>query len=550
MASDKIKTGKQKIADRLSLYITAAVLLIFAVVFVVFALVDFRAMELGTITYVLIFLAGLVVIGAITLALTRLLIGRFACDPESCLLSSDSQKKDGDDASADKTEDKGDPSTKNIETKQNDETGGFHKNDVEMDLISGLLTRPSFIKKAGEVIRNAKSGSYAVICVDIDNFGAINERFGYSVGDTVLHIMGVAIRLDQEENDWYACRDSADRFFMIRPVEKTVKGKICNVEDIIDRSTPVEIIHFHAGACVADDANGSIRYYMDCARAAMDKSQTKYGKELNWFDAATQKQFEKEKALAATCDAGIAEKKFLPCFQPKYDYEGGKMIGAEALVRWDHPEYGMLSPGEFIPLFEKNGFITKLGEYMLDSVCGQLSVWKKAGYETVPVSVNLSRSEIAEEGLCKKLHGIVMKHGLNTDDIRFEVTAQSFNDSPEKLKALIAGLHDYGYKVELDNYGIGHLAAKTLMNLPVDTLKFDGSVIKSLENKEKTEAAMAMLIQVAHLMGVPGIAQGVESDEVAQELKAMGCRMMQGYLFAKPLFAEEFERLLTKAQTK
>lgn len=546
MAAEKKKKKNSKIADKLSSIITVMMLVLTVALSAFFIFVDFEAMELSTFQYILIFVAVLILIAAIVAVLTNELVRVLVAKPIDKMLDAFRSGEDDVKVSAEMEGIKNVLIEQREEIKQRDETVRAVIDERDTDSVTGLLTRPAFIARAADVMKNAQGGEYSVLCVDIDHFGEINAKFGYEMGDMVLRRIGTNIRLEQEKPEWLACRDRADRFYMLKPTEKASSGKIASMEDLVDRTMPIDDVQYHVGGCIIDDVNVDFVYYMDSARAAVKQAKNEFGKEIKWFDSATKKKTDREQTIINSSDAAISGKQFLPCFQPKYDYESGEMIGAEALVRWNHPELGMVSPGEFIPVFERTGFITKLGDYMLKSVCEQISKWKKAGLKTVPVSINLSRREIAESDLAEKLHATVSGCGLDASDIRFEVTEQAYNDTPEKLKTLVKKLHEYGYKVELDNYGSGYMSAKTLMDLPVDMLKIDGGIVNSLENNEKREAVMSMLIRTAQLMGVPGMAQGVESDEVAQLLKEMGCTMMQGYLFAKPLFAEEFEKLLAK----
>ena len=253
-----------------------------------------------------------------------------------------------------------------------------------------------------------------------------------------------------------------------------------------------------------------------------------------------------EQEIESEMYRALEEKQFMVYLQPKINLSDGKLKGAEALVRWQHPEKGLITPDRFIPVFESNGFIIKLDEYMCREVCILLRNWIDAGLEPVPISVNLSRLHIYSGDVIGYLIGIIKKYKIPPQYLRLEVTETIFLGDTDKLNDVLTELHSLGFKVEMDDFGSGYSSLNMLKNVPVDTVKIDKEFFADESNKDKSKIVMTHTISMAKDLEMEVIAEGVETEEHVEFLKNSNCDVGQGFYFSKPMPLLEFENKFIK----
>ena len=244
--------------------------------------------------------------------------------------------------------------------------------------------------------------------------------------------------------------------------------------------------------------------------------------------------------------AALRERQFEVFYQPKYDVrpETAILSSAEALVRWRHPTLGMVSPGTFIPLFENNGLIRALDNYVWSAAAAQIRAWKDKLGITLPVSVNVSRIDLYDPGLLEKLRQIVESNGLSYHDILLEITESAYTEDPGQIIEKVKQLRQLGFRIEMDDFGSGYSSLNMLSTLPIDALKLDMQFIRNAFRERKDTRLLEAMIQLAESFEVPTIAEGVETAEQVAALKAMGCDIIQGYYYSRPLPVPEFEQYL------
>ena len=242
----------------------------------------------------------------------------------------------------------------------------------------------------------------------------------------------------------------------------------------------------------------------------------------------------------------LAEKQFMVYYQPKFDIRGDKPVlsSAEALVRWSHPTLGMISPGAFIPLFEANGLIAQLDEYVWRSVAEQIATWKKDLGRSVPVSVNTSRAELYDPKLVDTFTQIVSDNGITAADIYLEITESAYVSDSHQIVERVEALRSAGFIIEMDDFGSGYSSLNMISELPIDALKLDMIFIRTAFKKQNNTKMISIVIDIADYLGVPVIAEGGETEEQYLELKKLGCAIIQGYYFSKPIPDNEFEKFL------
>lgn len=259
-----------------------------------------------------------------------------------------------------------------------------------------------------------------------------------------------------------------------------------------------------------------------------------------------------EQELITDMVVGLQRNEFTVYLQPQYDYTTESLVGAEALVRWNHPTKGLISPAIFIPVFERNGFITQLDLFIWEKTCQLLQKWKDMGLNPIPVSVNISRRDIYNQNLVQVFNGLLKKYNLTPNLLRLEITESAYMENPTQLIQVVEALRDNGFCLEMDDFGSGYSSLNTLKEVPVNVLKLDMKFIaadtkdlKDGKNNSKGGNILSSVIRMANWLHLPVIAEGIESKEQADYLKSIGCFYMQGYYFARPLPIEKYEELLT-----
>lgn len=294
------------------------------------------------------------------------------------------------------------------------------------------------------------------------------------------------------------------------------------------------------------DKNEVIKQRFDRATIALDSLKSGYSSALAKYDSALHDKELFGEKLLGEIETAIEEKQFKVFYQPKYDVsdEKPRLCGAEALVRWLHPEHGMVSPGVFIPLFEKNALVQKLDRYVWKEAASQVKLWKdKFGY-CVPVSVNVSRIDIFESDIESFLVNLIKESGLSTENIHLEITESAYTDDSSQLIKTVETLRADGFKIEMDDFGTGYSSLNMLTKLPIDILKLDMAFIRHMTENPGDRKMVKLVVDIADFLAVPTIAEGVESEDQLTILKDYGCKIIQGYYFSKPVPADEFEKFI------
>lgn len=253
--------------------------------------------------------------------------------------------------------------------------------------------------------------------------------------------------------------------------------------------------------------------------------------------------FMNKNELLANAENAFEEKQFCVYYQPKYNYMSGRIVGAEALVRWIHPEYGMQSPGDFIPVFEKNGLITRLDLYVFEEICSFISRCRGTDIKTVPISFNVSRYDVISGDFIERIEEIRQKYDIPVTNLRAEITESSMIGGNDHMAKIVHKFQSLGYVVEMDDFGSGYSSLNVLKDIEVDIIKLDMAFMRGNINK-RGGIIISSIIRMANWLGTPVIAEGVETPEQAEYLKSIGCIYIQGFLFSKPVPENEYVNIL------
>ena len=384
------------------------------------------------------------------------------------------------------------------------------------------------------------------MCSNIENFKLFNDTFGVPAGDQLLRNIAGLLRARVGE-DGICGRFGADRFMCLQERSREqadraifssekrdadlpqIKNMVMNMKwgiyEIVERSVPVEKM-------------------CDRALLAADSIKGQYNRHFAVYDDALRGKLLREQAITEAMETALSEGQFAVYLQPKYSLHDDGLAGAETLVRWIHPEWGFMSPGEFIPLFEKNGFITRLDQYIWERVCALLRDWREKGYPPLPVSVNVSRADVYQSDLTETLLGIVHKYGVEPAQLHLELTESAYTENPGQIISTVENLRKQGFIIEMDDFGSGYSSLNMLNQMKMDVLKLDMKFIQSETAKPVDQGILHFIVGLARWMNLSVVAEGVETREQLERLRDIGCDYVQGYFFAKPMPDKEFEKLL------
>lgn len=416
-------------------------------------------------------------------------------------------------------------------------------NLLERDRVTSLYSREFFYRYAEQILKDTPTQHYDILCTNIENFKLVNERYGTSVGDTILRTLGVAWSSTCQKNELCG-RISADKFVRLREHRENESEEAFKAE--LNRwmpSLPIPNIVVKFGIYRKVDPTLSISTMCNRAALAVEEIKGKYGRVLSEYSDTIHRRLLAEQKILDEMETALQQKQFVVYYQPKHNLQTGALSGAEALVRWEHPANGIISPGMFIPLFERNGFIQQLDAYVWERTCADLENWRTLGLPLVPVSVNISRINFALPDLAEQVKDKTSRHGIPPELLHLEVTESAYTENPREIIEKVQILRRMGFKIEMDDFGSGYSSLNTLNELPVDILKFDMQFVQQKDTLQK-KSILPFIISLAQWLQLDTIAEGVETEEQMMQLRGMGCQYVQGYYYAKPMPERDFQLYL------
>lgn len=417
---------------------------------------------------------------------------------------------------------------------------------TEKDHVTGLYNREYFFEYIRQIEVHQRMPVDA-LAFNIDHFHLVNEMYGREKGDKVLVHVASVLGSVFGDKALISCRTGADTFYVYAAHTDDLSPYLDQINDLLCKG-PVSGIRLRAGIYQDADQGIDVQLRFDRAKIACDRIRGDYSSSVFYYSHDLYERSIYNERLIKDIDEGLAAGDFKVYFQPKYDVTGGtpKLRSAEALIRWQHPELGLISPGDFIPLFEKNGLIRKIDNYVWKNAAAQIKEWKeKYGY-SVAVSVNVSRIDIFDPGLQDKLRSILDANDLASDELMLEITESAYSENADTLTEVTEGLRAAGFKIEMDDFGTGYSSLNMITSIPIDVLKLDMQFIKQMEEDEKSMKLVELILDIARFLDVTVVAEGVETKSQLDMLKCMGCHVIQGYYFSKPVPASEFEKFIVK----
>lgn len=411
---------------------------------------------------------------------------------------------------------------------------------LELDETTRLYSKEFFVHNAERLLKADPEGKYDLLCSDVENFRAMNERYGRDNCDRFLHDLAEEL-LGIVPGSAIGGRIGADVFAFLmehqdddswtsglprEPREGQTMNFIMNYGIVgdVERDVPIDVLCDHATLALRQ-IKGKINSY------------------VAWYDDALRESQLREHRIVENGPRALQEREFQIYYQPKHSLATDHTGGAEALVRWIHPEMGFVSPGAFIPLFERNGFITRLDFYIWEEVCRELRKCIDSGIPVVPISVNVSRMDFEVPDLAGKIAALADQYGLDHSLLHIELTESIYGDDPGRIARALEDLHANGFIIELDDFGSGYSSLTSLNTLALDVMKLDMSIIRQA-SATKDYSILRFAVLLADGMRLKTVAEGVEHEDEVAALKVLGCDYIQGYYYSKPLPGAEFEEYL------
>ena len=418
---------------------------------------------------------------------------------------------------------------------------------TERDSLTGLFNREFFFNYAEQYDRHHKDSEMDALVVDVNHFHMINERYGKSYADDVLRRIAERAKSFVREVGGLVCRKEADTFLIYCPHGQDYQTVLEEVsrglagEDSADNRVRVRM-----GVYSRVDKSIDMELRFDRAKSAADTVRNSFTKTIGIYDNMLHERELYAEQLIEDFQEAIRDRQFHVYYQPKFDVkeEIPVLCSAEALVRWIHPRLGMINPGVFIPLFEDNGLIEKLDMYVWRETARQISDWKNRFEKTIPVSVNVSRIDMYDPNLPKTLLGIIEEHGISSEELRLEITESAYTQDSVQIVEMANSLREKGFRIEMDDFGTGYSSLNMITTLPVDALKLDMQFVRNAFKDGRDTRMIEVIIDIANHLSVPVIAEGVETEEQMIALRELGCEIVQGYYFSKPVPVASFEAFL------
>ena len=409
------------------------------------------------------------------------------------------------------------------------------------DKLTGLYNNDYFCDKVQEILKSNPETEYYMLCSDVKDFKLINDSFGKAIGDRVLNSIAWKLR-EKTTKDTLYCRQSGDKFCIL--IEKDNYDEKVFIE-LAKEVSMTDGIHYpinmQIGVYKIEDRTISTSTMIDRAGMAIAENKEDYQNKIFYYDDKIRETKYWEQRLSGELENAIAENQLKVYLQAQCNGEG-KVIGSEALIRWLHPAEGMIPPFRFIPMFEQNGLISKVDLFVWEEAARLLRKWKDEGNGEYYISVNISPADFYFLDIYKEFVNIVKKYDINPSRLKLEITETVIMKDVESRLMIVENLRDFGFTVEMDDFGSGYSSLNMLKDISVDVLKLDMGFLYKTKDEEKSRKIIGMIVQLSKALDMPVICEGVETQSQFEFLKSIKCDYFQGYLFAKPVPVEEFEK--------
>lgn len=423
------------------------------------------------------------------------------------------------------------------------------------DDLTGLPTTIKLYDDMHHILSHAKSGEYMVLSIDLNNYRYILDSFGQETGRTVLSKFAACLK-QMPFTGSIISRVYMDNFAVFAKsaclvyIEDCISGFL-SIDKCMKNFLPPQFqIQFSCGVYYIDDNSMHPSSIIEKANTAriIGKKSVNFNRVCE-YTKKMQDEIQLEQEITFSMEKAFTNHEFVVFFQPKYSFTSKKLIGAEALIRWNNPRKGMLTPGQFVPLFERNGFIQQIDLFVFETVCRFLNGWNHSGTNgTCPrpltISCNLSRVHLYNPNLTAQLKDIASHYDIAPSAVELELTESSMFENHRHLLKVMNQLKDAGFSISIDDFGSGYSSLNFLKDMPADVLKLDKGFLNSAEDQQREQIIIKSVIDMAKNLNLETVAEGIETTMQFNLLKSMGCDIVQGFLFAYPMSEADFKKTL------
>ena len=412
------------------------------------------------------------------------------------------------------------------------------------DTLTGLYNKSHFAVKSAEILKSHPDEEWLLLSSNIKDFKLINDLFGMEKGNEVLKMEAGLLKERCRDGIVYG-RIGGDKFAVCMPKARFQEEYFTDAIQTMGQVFNNDLYHLHIyiGVYEITDINEDISIMCDKANFAIKTLNENYARSIAYYNDTILNNTILEKQLVGDFDQAFKEKQFCMYLQPQMTSEG-KMLGAEALVRWQHPKRGLIFPGDFIEVFEKTGLIYRLDRFIWELAVQKLARWQQEGHSDLYISVNISTKDFYYMNVYETITALVEKYRIIPSTLKLEITETAIMTGTAGELDMIEQFRKYGFQVEIDDFGSGYSSFNTLKDMDVDVLKIDMGFLRTSkpENLEKSMSILNMIISLSKTLGLSVVTEGVETKDQVVKLTQMGCRIYQGYYFSKPIPVEEFEK--------
>ena len=416
---------------------------------------------------------------------------------------------------------------------------------TDHDDLTGLYTRKAFLREMQDMIDVHPEKKYLLAVWDFENFKAFNELFGSALGDRMLITAARCMSELFVDGGVYGRLGNDNFAFCVEEGEANVEevmGSIAGDVRLLLAQSNIDFTPSLAtGANLIEDNDVEASVLLDRAMMARNTVKGDYDHHIAYYNSELTERMLEEQDILNNMEHALENGEFHVQLQPVYGIDANRPVSAEALVRWHRPGHGVVSPGVFVPLFEENGFISKMDHNIWEQVCQILASRHDRGLPEIPISVNLSRRSIFNASLYDEIVSLVEKYDIKPSLFRIEITESSYTENIDLVISMVKRLQDYGFTVLMDDFGSGYSSFNALSDIPVNILKADMVFMQTLERNPRVANIFTSIVNMAHGLGIPVIAEGVETEEQYEFLRSVGCDYAQGYYCARPMDPDAFE---------
>lgn len=415
--------------------------------------------------------------------------------------------------------------------------------NTQKDNLTGLFTKRYFYEFIHEFDEHNHEVTMDAIAINVRRFHAFNEFYGHDLGDRLLIEIAMSLHEITQRIEGMAARAEGDTFFLYLQAQPDYAFLVDEVlTEAVKRLNVGAELTFRIGVNRLASKEDSVEHRFDHALRAANQDRHSFENTISVYDEQMHNKELYYDRLLQHFDKALKERQFKLYLQPKFSIQSPEPVlsSAEALVRWFHPDYGMVSPGVFIPLFEENGLVRRLDYCLWEEAMKTMRDWKEQFGKPLPISLNVSRVDLLDENLLQILLRLAKKYDVDIKDVYLEITESAYSNDPKLIAERVEELSKSGFLIEMDDFGSGYSSLGMVASLPLDVLKIDMAFVRRMLTNPKDRKMVEIIIEIANLLSLKTVAEGVESQEQLDALREMGCDVVQGYCFSKPLPVDEF----------